>query len=71
MSDVLAQRPARETELRAHGCERQIRRQEDWAYGVYQLVRHGVFNVDWARVVFVAAFLCLVALIIPKEWILR
>jgi hypothetical protein len=39
--------------------------------GVYQLVRYGVSEVDWARVLFVAIFTCLFALIIPSKWILR
>jgi hypothetical protein len=39
--------------------------------GVYQLVRYGVAEADWARVVYVAIFTYLVALLIPKKWILR
>jgi high-affinity Fe2+/Pb2+ permease len=37
---------------------------------LYQLIRYGVSEVDWQRAIFVAMFTCLVALLIPKKWVL-
>jgi predicted MFS family arabinose efflux permease len=52
-----------------------------WAIGIavgtalgtalYQLIRYGVSEVDWARAIFVAVFTCVVALMIPRRWVLR
>lgn len=38
---------------------------------LYQLIRYGGSEVDWQRAMFVAMFTCLVALMIPRKWILR
>jgi predicted MFS family arabinose efflux permease len=37
----------------------------------YQLIRFGLAEVEWPRVLFTALFTLLVLLLIPREWIVQ
>jgi len=38
---------------------------------VYQLLRYGVSEMDWARALFIAAAIFTVLLLVPRKWLER